>query len=289
MYRYDHPFAEPFTSLRVTASLDRVPELIGSEASTVRWLAFVVGATVVGGGLALYRSVRTQLDYARRRSDFVAAVSHELKTPLTTIRMYAEMLRDGMVPTAERRHAYHHTITMEADRLGRLIANVLELARLERGGRGSTELVGAVEPVLREAVEIVRPHAAQAGFTLVVEAEPDLPAVRIDRDALIQIVVNLVDNAVKFAAEGERTVELRLSARGDRVLLRVRDHGPGVPRGHLKKVFEPFWRGERELTRRTRGTGIGLALVRGLAEQSGGRVTAGNHPDGGFQVSVLLR
>lgn len=287
-YRTDHPFAEPFTSLRVTAAMDRVPELIGREASTVRWLAFVVAAAVVGGGLALYRSVRTQLEYARRRSDFVAAVSHELKTPLTTIRMYAEMLRDGMVPTSERQRAYHHTITMEADRLGRLISNVLELARLERGGPGPTEVVGAIEPVLREAVEIVRPHAAQAGFALVVTVEPDLPPVRIDRDALIQIVVNLVDNAVKFAAQGERTVALALSRDGERVLLRVRDHGPGVPRAHLRKVFDPFWRGERELTRKTRGTGLGLALVRGLCEQSGGRVTAGNHPDGGFQVSVLL-
>lgn len=287
-YRYDHRFAEPFTSLRVMASMDRVPALIGREASTVRWLAGVVLVAILGGGLGLYRAVRTQLEYARRRSDFVAAVSHELKTPLTTIRMYAEMLRDGMVPTSERQRAYHHTITMESDRLGRLIANVLELARLERGGARPVEVVGAVEPVLREAVDIVRPHAERAGFTIRIHAAPDLPPARIDRDALVQIVVNLVDNAVKFAVDGERNIELTLTAAGERVLLRVRDHGPGVPRSHLRKVFDPFWRGERELTRKTRGTGIGLALVRGLAEQMGGRVTAGNHPDGGFQVSVLL-
>jgi signal transduction histidine kinase len=287
-YTYDHRFAEPFTSLRVMASLDRVPALIGREASTVRALAFALGVAVLGGGLGLWRAVWTQLEYARRRSDFVAAVSHELKTPLTTIRMYAEMLRDGMVPTADRQRTYHHTITMESDRLGRLIANVLELARLERGGPRPVEVVGSLASVVREAVDIARPHAEQAGFRIRIDADPDLPPVTIDRDAVVQIVVNLVDNAVKFAKDGDKTIELSVSRAGQKVLLRVRDHGPGVPRSQLRRVFEPFWRGERELTRRTKGTGIGLALVRGLAEQMGGTVSARNHPEGGFLVSVLL-
>ena len=129
--------------LPVTSGLWLTLRLAGLAAV----LAVVVLVAILGGGFGLYRAVRTQLEYARRRSDFVAAVSHELKTPLTTIRMYGEMLRDGMVPTSERQRAYHHTITMESDRLGRLIANVLELARLERGGARPVEVVGAVEPV----------------------------------------------------------------------------------------------------------------------------------------------
>jgi signal transduction histidine kinase len=285
-YRYDHRFAEPFTSVAVTATLDRVPELVGNEARSIRLLAAVLLLSITVGGMGLYRAVLTRLEYARRRNDFVAAVSHELKTPLTTIRMYAEMLRDGMVPTAEKQRAYHHTITMESDRLGRLISNVLELARLERGGLQPTTMVGQAEPVVREAVEVVRAHAQQSGFQLEVHAEPDLPPVLIDPDALTQIVVNLVDNAVKFSGAGERRIELHLRRVQGRVQLSVRDHGPGVPPSHLRKVFEPFWRGERELTRRTRGTGIGLALVRGLAQHMGGQVWARNHPRGGFEVSV---
>jgi signal transduction histidine kinase len=287
-YRYDHRFAEPFTSVAVTATLHRVPELVGNEARSIRLLAAVLLLAITVGGLGLYRAVQTQLEYARRRNDFVAAVSHELKTPLTTIRMYAEMLRDGMVPTPEKQRAYHHTITMESDRLGRLISNVLELARLERGGLQPTTLVGQLEPVVHDAVEVVRPHAQQSGFRLEVHAEPDLPPVQIDPDALTQIVVNLVDNAVKFSGSGERRIELHLRERQGRVQLSVRDHGPGVPQSQLRKVFEPFWRGERELTRRTRGTGIGLALVRGLAQRMGGQVWARNHPEGGFEITIGL-
>ncbi|MEQ1503238.1 MAG: HAMP domain-containing sensor histidine kinase [Myxococcota bacterium] len=287
-YRYVHRFGEPFSSLSVAATLDRVPALVGREALTVRLLAAALLVAIGGGGFGLYRAVASQLAYARRRSEFVAAVSHELKTPLTTIRMYAEMLRDGMVPTADRQRAYHHTITMEADRLGRLIANVLELARLERGRARPELVVGQLGPILDEAVEIVRPHATAAGFTVTVVAGSDLPPVRVDRDAVIQIVVNLIDNAVKFAAGADRRIDLTLVAEHGRVVLRVRDHGPGVPRSHLRRVFEPFWRGERELTRRTRGTGIGLALVQGLATRMGGRVWARNHPEGGFEVAVAL-
>ena len=290
-YRAAHRFAEPFAALAVAASLDAVPELVGSEALTIRLLALALALAVLGGGLGLGRAIWTELEFARRRSDFVAAVSHELKTPLTTIRMYAEMLRDGMVPTSERQREYHATITAESDRLGRLIDNVLELARLERGGptRAQAPVVGEVAPIVREAMEIVRPLAEKAGFALELDAAPGLPPARVDRDALVQVVVNLVDNAVKFAAEGERTIRLELGGTSDgRVELVVRDHGPGVPSGQQAKVFEPFYRGERELTRKTRGTGIGLALVRGLVERMGGEVAARNHPDGGFEVTLRL-
>ncbi len=287
-WRIEHRFAEPFHQMTVVAAIDRVPALVGSTGATIRLLAGALALVLVGGGAMLARTVRTELEFARRRGDFVAAVSHELRTPLTTIRMYAEMLRDGMVPGVERQRTYHATITSEADRLSRLIGNVLELARMERGAPAPEPVVGAVEPALREAVEIVRPHAASAGFTVEIEVEDGLPPARIDRDALVQVVVNLVDNAVKFAVEGEKVVRCSLAREGDRVVLRVRDHGPGVPARQLRRVFEPFFRGERELVRRTRGTGIGLALVRGLVERMGGTVDARNHPSGGFEVRLSL-
>lgn len=283
-YIYTHRFAEPFDAMSVVGGVERVDALVGREAVTVRALAAALVVAILGGGLALYAGVRAELAYARRRSDFVAAVSHELKTPLTTIRMYAEMLRDGMVPTADRQRAYHHTITLESDRLGRLIANVLELARLERGAVRPEIVVGPLELAVQDAIELVRPHAENAGFAIRLTVAPGLPPVRIDRDALVQIVVNLVDNAIKFAGDREPLIELAIERRGANVALRVRDHGPGVPRSHLRRVFEPFWRGERELTRRTRGTGIGLALVRGLAARMDARAWARNHPDGGFEV-----
>ncbi|MCA9489174.1 MAG: HAMP domain-containing histidine kinase [Myxococcales bacterium] len=287
-WRVQHRFAEPFQGMSVVAAVDRVPALVGSSGATIRWMAGALVVLVVGGGLLIAHTVRTELEFAQRRSDFVAAVSHELKTPLTTIRMYAEMLRDGMVPSPERQQWYHQTITSESDRLGRLIGNVLELARLERGGPEPELVVGEADALLQEALQVVRPHASSAGFTIEVEAPPGLPPVRVDRDGLVQVVVNLVDNAVKFAAEGNRVVRCSLARRDGAVVLTVRDHGPGVPQRQMGKVFEPFYRGERELVRRTRGTGIGLALVQGLMERMGGSVQARNHPGGGFEVALLL-
>jgi two-component system, OmpR family, phosphate regulon sensor histidine kinase PhoR len=125
---------------------------------------------------------------------------------------------------------------------------------------------------------------------LQVTCAPDAPPVRYERDALLQVLWNLVDNAVKYAGDAARKeIELRCEPDGDRVVLSVRDHGTGVSSRHLGKIFEPFYRGESELTRRSKGTGLGLALVRGLAERMHATVTGRNVPDGGFEVQVAFR
>jgi signal transduction histidine kinase len=142
--------------------------------------------------------------------------------------------------------------------------------------------------VLREALDVLEPHARSAGFALELEVEQGLAA-RFDRDALLQVVFNLVDNGLKYARDaGDKRILLVARRDGDRVALLVRDFGPGVPPRHLRHIFEPFWRGERELTRRSKGTGIGLPLVRGLVERMQGGVGGRNLPDGGFEVRVTL-
>ncbi|MFH1463457.1 MAG: HAMP domain-containing sensor histidine kinase [Pseudomonadota bacterium] len=288
-YAFTHRFAAPFQDLSATAALGRIPGQAPAGTGAVLVLSALLLALCGLGGVVLYRMVAVRLEYAARRGDFVAAVSHELKTPLTSIRMMAEILRDGMVPDEDRRQQYYQIITAEAERLSRLIGNVLTLARLERGTPLPERVVGDAGEVLRQAVEVLGPHARELGFTLEVWVAPDLPSARMDRDALLQVLVNLLDNALKFSAEAEIkrvVIEARPGSGG--VLLRVRDHGPGVPPRQLRRIFEPFFRGERELTRRTRGTGIGLALVRGLVIRMGGRIQARNHPEGGLEVTVAL-
>ena len=286
---FAHTFAEPFQDLVVTASLDNLPGQQRWESRAIWALAVLLGVVTLFGSMALFRMINTELAYAQKRTDFVAAVSHELKTPLTSIRLYAEMLQEGMVPSEEKRDEYYRTITAESDRLGRLIDNVLELGRLERRAEGGPLIVGDVLPVIDDVVQMLRPHAHSRGFELEVEAEADLPPVRVDRDALTQILVNLVDNGIKFAVDSPRKrLVIGAVGFGDGVQLTVRDHGPGVPATQLTEVFEPFFRGERELTRRTRGTGIGLALVQGLCERMGAQLSARNHPEGGFEVTLTL-
>ena len=285
-YSYRHTFAEPFADVSADIFLDPLPEV--GEPFNVTNLSLLLAFAATFGLFALYRMVAVAVTYAERRNNFVSAVTHELKTPLTAIRMYGEMLRDGMVPKEAKRQQYYEIMTAETERLTRLVQNVLELSRLEQKKRSMKMEVGDVVPVVEEALSLIGPHAREQGFTLRL-VTGELPRVRYDRDALKQVLFNLVDNALKYSRQArDKEIVLSCLQAGDRVAVTVADHGPGVPRRHLKKIFEPFYRAENELTRRSKGTGIGLALVRGLVEQMGGSVSGANGADGGFEVQISL-
>ena len=287
-YAYRHRFAEPFDDLSVGLRL--APLADGSGVGSVHLLSILLLLAGSAGLLALYRMVGVTVGFAERRNNFVAAVSHELKTPLTAIRMYAEMLRDGIVPSEKKRQEYYGTITSESERLSRLINNVLEFSRLEKGIRQMNLVAGPLAPVVEEMADLLRPHAEREGFTLQVESDPDLPPVRYDRDALLQVLFNLVDNAIKYARDApQRLISLECRHREGGVAVLVRDRGPGVAPRHLTRLFEPFFRGETELTRRTKGTGIGLALVKGLVERMDAGISGRNAEGGGFEVSIDFR
>jgi signal transduction histidine kinase len=287
-YAYRHRFAEPFDDLSVGLRL--APLADGSGVGSVHLLSILLLLAGSAGLFALYRMVGVTVGFAERRNNFVAAVSHELKTPLTAIRMYAEMLRDGIVPSEKKRQEYYGTITSESERLSRLINNVLEFSRLEKGIRQMNLVAGPLAPVVEEMADLLRPHAEREGFTLQVESDPDLPPVRYDRDALLQVLFNLVDNAIKYARDApQRLISLECRHRDGGVAVLVRDRGPGVAPRHLAQLFEPFYRGETELTRRTKGTGIGLALVKGLVERMDAGISGRNAEGGGFEVSIDFR
>ncbi|HSF19575.1 MAG TPA: HAMP domain-containing sensor histidine kinase [Vicinamibacteria bacterium] len=288
-YRYRRQFAEPFDSVGGVLTLASLPEASGVEY--VYWMSALLAAALIAGLAGLYRMVGVTVEFAERQKNFVSAVTHELKTPLTAIRMYGEMLREGLVDDEEKRKHYYEVITSESERLTRLVGNVLELSQLERKNRHLRLVSGSVTPVLQEIVEILGPQARREGLEIRVETEDGLPNALYDRDALIQVLFNLVDNAIKYSRQADRAREIVLRARrqGGAVVVAVIDAGPGVKEEHLRHVFEAFYRAESELTRRSKGTGIGLSLVRGLVEAMGGEVEGKNVDTGGFSVSVVLR
>ena len=282
---FAHRFAEPFDAL--AAELSFIP-FADEGARSVYWLAALFALVVSGGLFAVYRMSAVALHFAERRSNFAAAVSHELKTPLTAIRLYAEMLRDGLVSGDEKRREYYGSITAETERLSRLINNVLEFSSLEKGARSLELRVGDAAPVVREAVELLRQHAHEHGLTLELAVDEALPPVRFERDALLQVVFNLIDNAVKYGRGEPARIEIGCRREGDGVALTVRDHGPGVPREELARILEPFYRRGDELTRSAPGAGIGLALVNSLAQQMGAALQVGNAEGGGFAATLQL-
>ena len=260
----------------------------GPGHQTANWLAVLLALLFLGGLLGIYRLTSTQIELSQKKGDFVAAVSHELKSPLTAIRMYGEILLEGWADE-EKRETYYRHIHDESERLSRLIQNVLTLSQLEKSEWQSnlTELDLLV--FVREVVEKLEAQVKDAGFGIRVVTEGDPGNVRADRDALIQILINLIDNAIKFARNSEkREIVLKVSQAGDEISLSVRDFGPGVPRHKLKKIFERFYRVDDEMTRTTRGTGIGLALVKMLADSMGAQADVRNR-DPGAEFSIRFR
>ena len=276
----------PFGDLELEFAVNQLPRAPG--ALLLLWISVTLAVVLCGGFFFMYRFAVGQLRLARQQQDFVSAVSHELKTPLTSIRMYGEMLKAGWADDAKKQ-TYYDFIHSESERLSRLIENVLQLARLTR----SSQHFDVKRVTTAELVDLLRSKTAtqveRAGFALDVRDQtPAGTELALDVDAFAQVFINLVDNALKFSSEAQRkSIEIAARCESDgRVLFTVRDFGPGIPKGELKKIFELFYRPEDEATRATAGTGIGLALVRELTAALGGRVEVRNcEPGAEFRVS----
>ncbi|MBI5552426.1 MAG: HAMP domain-containing histidine kinase [Desulfobacterales bacterium] len=279
-------FPAPFNFMHAAVSGSGAPPSPARRLLNAALIALV--AIMILGLLAIYQSVQTVVDLSERRSQFVSAVTHELKTPLTNIRMYVEMLEQGIAATPEREQTYLGIIGSESARLSRLINNVLELSRLEKKQRQVNMQPGRLEEVLAEVRAVMAPKLAQEGFELIVQAD-SLLEFAFDREALLQILINLVENSIKFGrTASQRRITISARIEGEEARIAVADTGPGIAKGALKKVFDDFYRADNALTRTTSGTGIGLALVRKLTQAMGGRVAAANNAGSGCTITVSL-
>ena len=228
---------------------------------------------------------------SERRAAFVSAVTHELRTPLTTFRMYAEMLAEGIVRDEETRRSYLQTLRREADRLTHLVENVLAYARLEKGGTGARIRPVRVAELLSHARDRLATRAVEANFNLRMLGAPEVLklAVLADPLAVEQILFNLVDNACKYAgAADDRKLELKVARQKERLLFKLRDHGPGIADRERKRLFQPFRKSASDAANSAPGVGLGLAISRRLARQMAGELSLDNHlPDGACFVLTL--
>lgn len=259
-----------------------------SWSGTRQYLATTLALTLVVAALAAYlldRDVRRTMHVTQMREQFVAGVSHELKTPLTAIRMYADTLRDGRVagPAAAE---YLDTIIVESERLSRLVDNVLDFSRIEHGKRMYRFAEGDLVAVVRHAIATLRRPIEQQGFRLQLTLPEQLPMPRLDADAIEQAVLNLVGNAMKYSADA-REIEVTVATIGAEAVVRVRDHGIGVPAAERERIFERFHRAPGT-TLETTGTGLGLTLVQHAVTAHGGRVTVEPAPGRGSVFSLYL-
>ena len=230
--------------------------------------------------------LRRQQELARLRTEFVSGVSHELRTPLAQIRWFAELLHMGKLRTEDERARSAGIIDQEARRLTYLVENVLNFSRGEKGANRVSPSPSDLDREIAEAIELFAPLARSRRSTIVASLGVALP-VPLDRDALRQMLLNLLDNAVKYGPPGQ-TIVVGSEIAGDRARIWVEDEGLGIPHDDRQRVWEPYVRLNREAESSTGGSGIGLSVVRELAELHGGRTRAESSPSGGARVVIEL-
>lgn len=288
---YQTPLSAPLSEMKLLFSINQLP--VGAGGKVILWLSAILASILLIGFYLMYRLGLSQINLSKQQQDFVSAVSHELKTPLTSIRLYGEILREGWA-SEEKKKTYYDFIYDESERLSRLINNVLHLARMTRNEQAAVIKKVSVTKLIDEVQSKVSTQIKQAGFTLKSQIDDDLEHchIKVDEDWFIQIMINLVDNAIKFSADADtKQIDLSCHKTTDgQVSFSVRDYGPGIDKHQMKKIFKLFYRSENELTRETAGTGIGLALVHQMTGAMGGEISVVNKTLGAkFRLSFSSR
>jgi len=289
----------PFVSREISELLPRWeaasyladPESIRSRAHATAFILWALVLTflvsILAGGAAVLKTVGSEMDLARKKTTFVTNVSHELKTPLTSIRMFAEMLKEGRQPDPDRRGQYLDLMVSETDRLTRLINNVLDFSRLDKGKRPYILKPLEAGRLVRDLVEGQRVRLEHNGFMVALELPAETVLIQGDEEALKQAVLNLLSNAEKYS-DVRKDVAVALEADDRAAFIRVLDRGVGVAPAHAKRIFQEFFRADDALTSRTKGTGLGLPIARRIVRDHGGDIDYAPREGGGSVFTIRL-
>ncbi len=249
-------------------------------------ITMMLGTILAGIGFLFYATWK-ESRANELKSDFISNVSHELKTPLSLIRMFGELLALGKVKSPEKGKEYAEIITREAERLSRLIDNVLDFARMERGRSAYEFNPGRLDEVVERSLDVYRHRLEREGFRLTTKIDSELPETLLDENAMTLLLLNLLENAVKY---GKGEIAVYLTRQGNMLRLVVGDQGPGIPLEEQRRIFDRFYRTRQARGTNVRGSGIGLSLVKHIAEGHGGSVSVDSEPGKGaaFIVDIPL-
>lgn len=285
-FELNRTFPRPFSFISARLTCEKVPDSAGRRTLII--MMSVLITVILLGLFSIYQSASVQVDLSQRRSGFVSSVTHELKTPLTNIRMYIEMLEQGIAGDKNREREYFRILGSESARLTRLINNILEFSKLENKQRHVSISEGTLDEVIDEVKDVMSVKLQQEGVAFKITKEP-VPIFKYDKEAMVQILINLIDNSIKFGRDAEqKEITVWIRQEKNRIMISVTDTGSGLPEEALKKVFDDFYRVDNSLTRKTSGTGIGLALVKKFSAAMGGKVMAENNRGPGCTVTVSL-
>jgi two-component system phosphate regulon sensor histidine kinase PhoR len=270
----------PDLSLGIRLAGPSLDEIARSRFKRNLLLILLVDLVLIAAALFVYRAFRRESELARMKSGFVATVSHELRTPLSLIRMYAETLEMGRLKDPKKQQEYLTTIVHETERLSHLINNILNFARIDAGRKvyrfGNVQL----NDIVRSVADTYGDHLREQGFRPVLDLAAALPTLQADTEAIKEAIVNLLDNAVKYS-RGRKFLRIATGVDGEGVVVDVEDHGVGIAPQHRERIFEMFYRVGEGDVQTTKGSGLGLALVRHIMDAHRGTVTVKSTPGEG--------
>jgi signal transduction histidine kinase len=260
---------------------------IGERFARISFLSLAALSLVLAGGIALtYRNVTKEMALARLKSDFVSNVSHELRTPLSLIRLYAETLEMGRLTSPEKYQEYYQIIRKESERLTALINNILDFSRIEAGRKEYDFRETDMSELVHNTLDSYRYQLEQSGFQFQ-EKIDEVPPMRVDREAMARSLLNLVNNALKYSQD-RKYIGVNLYRDNGSVKLEVVDQGIGIPHQEQQKIFEKFYRVGDPLVHNTKGSGLGLSLVRHIVQAHGGEVAVDSTPGQGSKFTIVL-
>ncbi len=264
-----------------------IENILTSRRSIYLYIFLLIAGILIFGSILTIRSVSHELKLAKMKSDFVSGISHELKSPLTSIRQLAEMLQRGRVPSVDRRQKYYDVIVEQSERLSLLINNVLDFAKMEAGKKQFNFELTDMSHFLTEIIAVMQQEVSHDEFEVKLELAVSLPAISIDRSAISQAIHNLFDNAIKYSDRIKKVI-IQSDVEDQFLLISVTDFGVGIKSEDMEKIFERFCRGNDVFVRAKRGSGLGLTLVKQIVQAHHGSVEVQSEFGKGSRFTIKL-
>jgi signal transduction histidine kinase len=259
----------------------------GLQNSFYFWTILTLVVVLTFGAVLIGRTIAHEMEILKLKSDFVSSVSHEFKTPLTSIKALTERLQGDKAIDLEKMKQYFSLISQNADQLTRLVKNLLDFSKIEEGKKEYHFEPADVAELVTQQIRDYRKDDPQKGARIKAAISDDIPPLLVDRDALSQALNNLLDNAFKFSS-GDGDVEVHLNKEKNSVMIEVSDHGIGIPPDELEKIFDKFYQAKNAIKHSAKGTGLGLTLVKHTAEAHGGKVSVKSRVGEGSVFSLIL-
>ncbi len=267
---------------------ETIDDIVKSRTKTNIILLIILDIILLIGAFYLYLNIRREVKLTQIKSEFISNVSHEIRTPLALISMYIETLEMGRIKTIEKVQEYYNVISQETTRLSGMVNKILNFSKIESGKRKFTFEDTDLNEVIGTVLKSYKFHIESKGFEYFIDLQSDLPSITLDKEAIADSVINLIDNAVKYS-DGEKYIEVRTGIKNEYLYIEVKDKGLGISKEKQKLIFDKFYRvTDGNLAHHTKGSGLGLAIVKSIIEAHQGKIELESTPDKGSTFRLLL-